>query len=246
MKFAAIDGLIGHPSIQLSGLVADPSPGRLQPGMLLTATDNWWGTGEFIYARANGTIRMLALCTCTPVFDSTLTAWRFDMTEAPNTANLGKMVAVSQNALTSGQWAWFMVTGLTPILSNATVAADTTFGIAAAGQAGANTAGKQILNARVVAPATTTVIKANGQAQSGSLQLNVQNTDGWFEGLNLSGTGIAANTKIASIAADDRTVTLSLATTAIVNGNVTGTYNDATLFYNVAHLNRPFAQGAIT
>jgi hypothetical protein len=116
----------------------------------------------------------------------------------------------------------------------------------AAGQLGANSAGKQIVNARVVAPATTTVVKANSVANSGSNRLQVTNSDGWFIGAYLSGTGIAAGTTITDISPDGTQVTLSAATTAAVNGSVTATYNNATIFYNVLHINRPFAQGAIT
>lgn len=245
MPFSAVDSPVGNPPIQVAGLTVDAAP-RLQPGLLITAVDNWWGCGEFIYARANGTIRQFGLCVLLPVFDSTLGSWRYDATEVPNTANLGRALCVAQIALTSGQYAWFMVTGITPVNCSASVAADTTFGITAAGQAGANTAGKQILNARVVAAGATTVVKAGCTANSGSTTLVVPNSDGWFVGAYLSGTGIAALTTVTAISPDGRTITLSVATSAIVNGSVTATYNNATIFYNVAHLNRPFAQGAIT
>jgi hypothetical protein len=134
---------------------------------------------------------------------------------------------------------------MTPVDCNASVAADTTFGIAAAGQGGANTAGKQILNARVMIAAAATVAKA-GVANSGSNKLQVSGADGWFIGAYLSGTGIAAGTTITDIDPSGTQVTLSAVTTAAVNSTVTATYNNATIFYNVAHLNRPFAQGAIT
>lgn len=245
MPFAAVDSIAGHPQAQLSGITADTTP-RMQPGNFLTMTDPWWGTGEFIYARANGSIRAFGLCVLTPVFDSTLNSWRYDMTEVPNTANLGRSVYVSQMALTSGQYSYFMMTGVTPVNCTASVAADTTFGVAAAGQGGANTAGKQILNGRVVAAATTTVVKAGCTAPSGSTVLTVPSSDGWFVGAYLSGTGIAAATTVSSIDPSGRFVTLSAATTALVNGSITATYNNATVFYNVAHLNRPLAQGAIT
>lgn len=243
--FAPVDAVVGTPQIQFAGLVADTTP-RIQPGNFLTAVDNWWGAGEFIYARAAGSIRAFGLCVLTPVFDSTLNSWRFDATEVPNTANLGRMLAVATLALTSGQYAWFQISGITPVNCSASVAADTTFGIAAAGQGGANSAGKQVLNARILAAGATTVVKANCTAQSGATVLQVPNSDGWFVGAYLSGTGIAAGTTVSSIDASGRFVTLSAATTAAVAGNVTATYNNGTVFYNVAHLNRPFAQGAIT
>jgi hypothetical protein len=41
-------------------------------------------------------------------------------------------------------------------------------------------------------------------------------------------------------------VTASVANSADIAGTVTLTYNNGTIFYNVVHFNRPFAQGAIT
>lgn len=243
MRFSGIEGLVGSTPIQMAGQV--DASARHQPGVIVAAVDNWWGGGEFIYGRANGSIRGFGLCVCTPTFDSTTQAFFFNFTEVPNTANLGRTLAVAMNAMTSGQFGWFQVSGITPVNCNASVAADTTFGIAAAGQGGANTAGKQVLNARIIAAGSTTVAKANCAGASGQKIIEVPNTEGWFVGLPVSGTGIAASTKIASINSD-RQVTLDTNTTAAVAGTVTGTYNDATIFYNVAHLNRPFAQGAIT
>ena len=244
MNYSTTEGIIGNSPIQNIGQV-DSTPRHL-PGTLLTAVDNYWGAGEFLYARAGGTVDIFALCVITPTFDSTLKSWRYDATEVPNTANLGRTVAVAMAPMTSGEYGWFCVGGIVPVDSGASVAADTTFGITAAGKVGANSAGKQILNARVIAPATTTVAKANAIASNASRLLKVSDSEGWFVGAVLSGTGIAAGTKITKISPDGREVTLSADTTAQVAGTVTATYNDGTTYYNVAHLNRPFAQGAIT
>lgn len=243
-NFAIIDSTVGTPPIGAIGIV-DTTP-RLQPGLLVTAADNWWGTGEFLYARAGGVITPFSLCVITPVFDSTLQAWVPVATEAPNTANLGRTLAVAMNTMASGEYSWFQVTGVTPVDCNASVAADTAFGIAAAGQGGAITAGKQVLNSRVIAAASATVVKAGCIAQNGTTLLQVPNSEGWFIGVYLSGSGIAAGTTVTGISPDGRTITLSAAVTAQVNGSVTATYNNGTVFYNVAFINRPFAQGQIT
>jgi hypothetical protein len=81
---------------------------------------------------------------------------------------------------------------------------------------------------------------------SGSTKLQIPSADGWFIGAYLSGTGIAALTTVVDIDPSGTQVTLSVATTAIINGTVTATYNNATVFYNVAHINRALAQGPIT
>lgn len=246
MTASVLTGLVGAPQVQLQGLNGDTVANRLIQGTIESVVDPWWGGQEVIWARANGSIRTMGLCVLTPVFDSTLNAWRYDATEVPNTANLGRMLCVAQQALSSGQYAWFTISGLTPVDCAASVAADTAWGIAAAGQGGANSAGKQVLNSRIVAAGTTTVVKAGCTADSGSLILNVPNSEGWFPGVYLSGTGIAALTRVSSIMPGGRQVVLTVATSAAVNGSVTATYNNATIHYNVAHLNRSFAQGAIT
>lgn len=243
--YAAINPQLGLPIPQVAGLIVDTTP-RLQPGFTQAFVDPWWGYGEFVYARASAAIRAFGLCVLTPVFDSTLNSYRYDASEVPNTANLGRSLVVAAKAMSSGDYGWFCQSGIFPVNCNASVAADTTFGIAAAGQGGANGAGKQVLNARVIAAATTTVAKANCLNTNGSTTLQVPNSDGWFVGAYLSGTGVAAGATVSAISPDGRTVTMSAASTAAVAGTVTATYNNATVFYNVAHIQRPFAQGAIT
>lgn len=214
-------------------------------GTEMVGIDPYWGPGEFIYGKAGDTISQYAPCVCTPVFDSTAKRWVYTFTEVPNTANLGRDLYICQGSMASGEFGWFMMSGLTPVDCQASVAADTTFGIAAAGQGGANSAGKQILGARVIAAATTTSVKA-AVGNNGSTQIVANDTNGWFVGVFLSGTGIQAGTTVSAIASDGRTVTLSLATNAAVNGNITATYNNAIIFYNIARINHPIAQGAIT
>lgn len=218
---------------------------RYPLGYQMSGIDPYWGPAEFIYGKAGGAIRQYGLVICAPVFNSTTGVWDEVFSEVPNTANLGRSLYVSQGALADGEFGWFMRSGLCPVNCNASVAANTTFGIAAAGQGGANAAGKQILGGRVIAAATTTVVRA-GTAANGSKILVVKDASGWFPGVYLSGTGVAAGATVESIGPDNRTVVMSAASTAAIDGNVTATYNNATIFYNVAHLDRPIAQGAIT
>lgn len=241
--YSGLDGIVGTPQMSLAIGQVNQVPPLTPPGQIVPAVDPWWGAAEFIYGRANGPIRAFGLCVVTPSFQTN--QWRYDVTEVPNTAGLGRMLGVAIQPMVAGDYGWFLITGVVPINSNASVAADSAFGIAAAGQAGAMTAGKQVLGGRSVAAATTTVVKANATAQNASTRLTVGNSDGWFPGIYLSGTGIAAGTTVVSVDPSGRFVTLSAPTTAQVNGNVTGTYNNATVFYNVYHLNRPYAQGQI-
>lgn len=241
MPYSSLN-VVGNQQIALFGL--PDTVERHAPGLTVTAEDPYWGSVEAIYVRAAGTIRQGGLVVITPSLVSG--RWRWDATEVPNTANLGRPVYVAMTSMTTGQFGWVSNMGIIPVNCNASVAADTTFGIAAAGQGGANTAGKQVLNARVIAAASTTVAKAGCTANSGSTRLSISGADGWFIGVYLSGTGIAAGTTVVDISPDGNVVTLSAATTALVNGTVTATYNNGTVFYNVCHIDRPLAQGAIT
>lgn len=241
MPFSVVSPTVGLQQIANFGL--PDSTARVQPGLVVDAVDPYWGAGEFIYVKANGAITAKAICVVTPVVASGAVV--YNATEVPNTANLGRMVGVAMTPMDSGEFGWLQIGGMTPVKCGASVAADTSFGITAAGSGGAVAAGKQILNARVMIAAAATVAKA-GVANSGSLLLQVTGADGWFIGAYLSGTGIAAGTTIVDIDPSGTQVTLSAVTTAAVNSTVTATYNNATIFYNVAHLNRPFAQGAIT
>jgi hypothetical protein len=242
MPYASVSGPIGYQ--QVAGFGLPDTTERMAPGFTTLFEDPYWGSLEAVYVRANGAIRQNGLVVLTPTLVSG--RWRWDATEVPNMANLGRPLYVALTAMTSGQFGWVANAGVVPVNCQASVAADTTFGIAAAGQGGANSAGKQVLNARIIAPGSTTVAKANCVANSGSNQLRISGADGWFCGVYLSGTGIAAGTTVTDISPDGTTVTLSANTTAAVNGTVTATYNNATVFYNVAHIDRPFAQGAIT
>lgn len=227
----------------------------MPPGLIVSAEDPVWGPGEFIFAKANGTIRLRGLCSLIPVWNATNRNYDWNATEVPNTANLGKMLAVcvseqgsvgAVNALTVGQFGWFQVSGLTPINGTASVAADTALGITAAGQVGANSAGKQLLNARVVTPATNTVVIAAVAGASGANTIQLANVDGLFVGGYVAGTGVGAAAIIQAIDRVENVITVSVVNSAAVTGNVTQTANNATIFYNVVELNRSFAQGAIT
>lgn len=242
MNFAPLDMLAGAQQINL---VYDVDSTQRHPtGLIITAIDPYWGPGEFMYVKANGAIRQCGIVVLTPPVAAS--GYIYNATEVPNTANLGRTLAVALSDMASGEFGWVCVGGVVPVNCNASVAADTTFGIAAAGQGGANSAGKQILNARVMAPATTTVVKTGCKGVNGQNTVDIPNGEGWFRGVYISGTGIAAGATVTSISPDGRTATLSANNTAAVTGSLTATYNNATIFYNVAHLNRPFAQGAIT
>lgn len=249
MAFKTDDGAIGTPVFE--NVV--PTPASLaaltwSPGFLLPAEDPVWGPAELIFARANGAIRLAGLCVLTPVWDATNKVYTFNMTECPNTTILGRPVYVyiGNTALTAGQYAWFMATGRYPVNGTATVAADTSAGIVAAGQIGALAAGKQLVNARVMTPATQTVVAAAVSGAIADTRIFLASTAGFFPGVYVSGTGVGAAAICNFVDPLGRFIGVTVANSAAVTGNVTATYNNATIFYNVLEMNRVFAQGAIT
>lgn len=244
MQYAVNQSQVGNQPLNLTFL--PETTARHVTGTRVDAVDPYWGPGEFIYVKANGSIRMGGLCTLTPVWDATSKTYLTEAVEVANTANLGVSLGAACAPMADNEFGWLRVAGIGPVNCNASLAAAAVPGITAAGQAGANSAGKQILKSKVVAAATTTVAKANCIAANASRRLLCPETEGWFIGAYLSGTGIAAGTTVVSIDPDNRTVTLSADTTAQVAGTVTATYNNATVYYNIVHFNRPFAQGAIT
>lgn len=267
MTWKIDDQYIGYPPIEnmlptlaiaTTGQGAIAQAGNYPPvdmGIILPAADPVWGAGEFIFAKANGTIPLRAICQLLPVWNSTNRNFDWNAVVLANTGNTGRMIGVCMseqgdpvNALTTGQFGWFMVTGLTPVNGTASVAAGTTFGITGAGQIGANGAGKQILNAVSVGAATQTVVTASVGAGnvSGGNTIQLANTDGWFVGAYASGTGVGAAAIVQKIDRINNVITVSVVNSAAVTGNITATYNNGTIFYNVCQLNRSFAQGAIT
>lgn len=231
----------------------DSTPRLPTMGGVVQAVDPYWGGGEFIYCLFSAAVRAKGLVSFSPVFDAATQKWQMVAGEVANTANTGRPLGVAVMPAGAGTYGWVQISGVSLVNSTAAVAASTVIGIAAAGQAGANTAGKQINSAMTVAQASATItvnktaISGNYQANStGSTLIAVNNTDGWFVGGYVSGTGIAAGATVVAIDVSEQYVTLSAANTAAVTGTITCTYNNGTVYYNAMMMDRPQAQGAIT
>lgn len=209
-------------------------------GIMLDSIDNFYGGGQVIYLKAAAATLPGVLCT----WDNTFAA-----TAVANTANLGVSLCVALTNMAINTFGWFMQVGTWPVSATASVAAGTTVGITATGQIGANSAGKQVLNAKSVIASAGTVVKSNVGTVNGSPILTAPNTDGLFVGMAISGTGIPASTFIGGLDPDGRRISmtasnLSTAALATATGAVTltGTYTG----FNVLQFNYPCAQGAIT
>lgn len=212
---------------------------RNQLGLVVDAVDSFWGGGRFMYVTATTTIPKGSLV----VWDENYVA-----AVLPDAANQGFPVGVLMQSMEDGEFGWLQLQGFAPVSAAASVAADDPVGIGAAGQAGANSAGKQLLGVRARLASTAT-LDHTADTLNGSNKLVTSGYDGWFVGMELSGTGIPASTVIAKLNADGRTVYMGSAigladvnATATGNVTVTGTWTG----YVGLLFNNPFAQGAVT
>ena len=128
MGFSSLN-LVGNQQIALFGL--PDTTRRHKTGLVIQAVDPYWGGAELVYCYASASIRQGGLVTILPTIQSD--SVRFEATEVGNTANLGSPLGVAMTSATVGQYIWAMVYGVIPVNCNASVAANTTFGIAAAG-----------------------------------------------------------------------------------------------------------------
>lgn len=241
-NYAGTMGVIGTPP--LAPWAGIDTVKKLPLGTVMGFTDPYWGGLEAIYLQmpASQAVKVGGILS----FD---VATSFLAALMANTAILGKAAAICANGVASSadaQYGWGVISGQFPIWSNASVAANTGIGVVAAGQGGAVAAGKSLNGCRVTLPATTTVAKTSTQTRNGSPVIVVPNIDGWFVGLAITGTGIAASSVITAIANDGRTVTLNNNCTADGSVTATGTYNDGTNYWNVATFDRVTMQGPIT
>lgn len=227
-------------------------------GTVISVVDSYWGAQELIYLR-------FAFTTGTPLRTGTIlqydqglgtidvnvpgSAGGYNAALAATTANAGRQVAfnsvgIPASAPTGTYFLWAVIAGTAPVWSAASIAADT--GIATssttAGQAAATLTNRQIMNARVTRPATTTLAKS-ANIRSGSPIITVNDTFGWFQGVSTTGATAAAAI-INDINPDNRTIVLAANANASGTATVTGTYNDGTNFYNIVTCNRPTIQGA--
>jgi len=209
-------------------------------GTTVPAVDPFWGWGEFLYVKSNDAILKGSLVMWDEAYLGVL---------LPNTANQGFPFGVAMAPLTSGNFGWLQISGRCVYKTNATVAADAAIGVAAAGIAGTNTAGKQMLNTRNRVAATGTLtVSVNTQNGSGTL-LAPKGYDGFFLGIALSGTGIPGSTVAAGLDPDGKRIymgsaigTFDKTATATGSATLTGTYTG----FGGAQISRPFLQGAIT
>jgi len=230
--YPPIEAVVPVPALPPFGL-------PISPGFLVRAEDPVWGPGEFIFGRVSAGIRLYGGCMALPVWDATNKVYTYNFLEWTATANAGRPYYIYQGnvAGTTGQYAWFQMSGRSPLNSSASVAAGVAVGHNATGQGTPDAATLGIEGAICVTPATQTVVSA-GQGVIGDSAIKLASTAGFFVGGYLTGTGVGTNAIVTAVDPNGKTIQASVVNSAAISGNVTVTYNNATIFYNVLEMNR--------
>lgn len=192
-------------------------------GTVVTAVDPYWGHGKFMYVKSTDAILKGSLCAWDQSYNAGL---------LPSAVTQGFPWGVAMAPMPSGTFGWIQLEGRAVYKTNATVAADGVVAIAAAGILGATATGKQLIGVRNRVAATGTVTATVNTVNGSSTLTFRDGYDGFFLGLIITGTGIAAaTTLIAKLDPDGRTVyagsaigTIDKPSTATGTITLTGTY----------------------
>ena len=246
MAFSQVTPVIGQFQQSIQGVNVVDTIKREILGTVITAVDNYWGFGEFMYVAfpASAAITQGQVVVVSGVGQNSTDTAGYQCSVATVAPNTGRPIAVAINPVASvaaTQYGWIQVSGNAIIKAVASVPAGTTFGIdvTTPGSVNATTAGRQVLNAVAVAPSTTTVVKT-ATLTNGSPVVNTSDASGLFPGAALSGTGVSGT--ILFVDYDNRRFTMSANATAGGTSVVTATYTG----FIVGQINRAFLQGAIT
>lgn len=244
MTYRFDSAYVGYPPIEeVVAIPVDPPRGLpISPGFICRAEDPVWGPGEFVFGRVSAGIRIYGLCQALSVWDATNKVFTYNFLESVATANAGRSYYVWQGnrAGVAGEYGWFQTSGRSPVqtlTASGAIAADTKFGHSAAGQISADAATLGVEGGMVVTPATQTVVSA-GSGLIGDTRINLVSTDGFIVGGYVTGTGVGAAAIISAVSPNGKFILVTVANLAAVSGNITVTYNNATIFYNVIEFNR--------
>lgn len=105
-----VDTLGPGPLVGLGGVQPTSRGFTNYPGTVMRGFDPWLGAGEFVFAKASGTIPYGTVCQISTSVtngrtDATATAWA-------GTANSGIPLGVALQSATVGQFVWYQIGGL--------------------------------------------------------------------------------------------------------------------------------------
>lgn len=245
--FSSISPIVG---IQQADQFFAPDTVQRHPlGMKVSIHDQYFGFQEIMYVKNAGGAAIAK--PYTPVTLSWVTGTNaadageyrqpvVAVVAMPTAIANGTPFAVTKTAFTDAvndTYGWVVVNGFSPVAADSALAAAAAVFAHAAGRIGATGVGKQLVGIQVVNAPTKTEVKT-GQVTAASYVIRVPDTNGWFIGMPLTGTGIGASAKITAIAPDG-SVTVDVVSTATGTVSVTGTYNDGTVFWPVCLLMTP-------
>lgn len=246
--FAVIGGPAG--AQPFNDWFAPDTTQRTQLGTKVTAVDPYWGEGVFMYVKSGAAILKGSLVQVGGASIALGVVTAYVGTLLVSTAGIGRPFGVAMSPMASGTFGWIQVSGVCVYRTDATVAADAVIGIgAAAGVAGTNSAGKQLLNVRNTVSATGTITLAVNTVNGTGVLTARDGFDGLFIGMAITGTGIPAATVVAKLDPDGRTIYTGSAINVLGDKNstatgsitLTGTYTG----FGQGVIQSPFTQGAI-
>jgi hypothetical protein len=226
-------------------------------GTTIFVEDPQWHVRELIYLKAPATAINIGTC-CTWDADWLAVALPVDHYR-------GLQVGFALTNMAASTFGWFVISGKCFAWSDADLAADATIGVSAAtaGQISASAQGHEIVAAvsAIASSATGTYTVLTGPLGSYEAII-VHNTDHetyplWlFPGCPVTFSASTINAAATIVGLHDvarignyvgHRVTLSHPSTAVATPHVTETmtwlWNDATNFYNVVQIDRPYLQG---
>lgn len=202
-------------------------------GMCIDAVDPYFGFGRFMYGQAVAAQTPGTMVSLGNTFVATV---------LPATATMARNIYFAAQNFAINTFGWYQFEGMSPGTTSAAVVANTAAYIGTAGNLSATlVAGRAVLGITIQQIGTFAITKANSQTQNGSPVIGVQNVEGLFVGLTLSGTGVAAGT-ILTIDPSGRFITNTANSTATGSVTLTGTYTN----YCLVSYNCPNTQGNIT
>lgn len=211
-------------------------------GTVLDYVDPYYGGGRVIrlsVPKNTTAFRVGTLALAAAATNAGITS-NFSYVPVPATASQNKPVFVSINAVplnaSFAQYAWFAINGTLPIWALAATAITDKMHISATAGAAfvTPTIGRLLIGLTPLVASSGTVVKQNVRTVSGSPLIYPANSDGWFVGQSVSGTGIATSL-ITAISAESANPTVTLALSSTASGSVaaTATNNDTGNFFPI-------------
>jgi hypothetical protein len=164
---------------------------------------------------------------------------------------LGAPIVFNKMPMAVDTYGWYIVEGLLPVFSYATVAANAIAAVSSTAGRGIIASGGghlRIQGLAVLAAPTTTVTGTIISGDSGAYTIRLQDNRGFFKGLFLTGTaGVGTSALITDVYPDHQTVGVSVANSAACSGTLTGTFQGTSnVFWTKCRAMNPVGAWAVS